>query len=49
MTFVDGHTVAGLAGEHGVPAAVAQELTGLLRPGVVLVKHGDSSTTACSR
>ncbi|PRY39735.1 DUF1963 domain-containing protein [Umezawaea tangerina] len=37
MAFIDDHTVAELAEEHGVPADVARELTGLLRPCVLLV------------
>ncbi|MEU8789300.1 DUF1963 domain-containing protein [Streptomyces sp. NPDC048643] len=41
MAYVDEHNVTGLAGEHGVPADVAGELAGLLRPCVLLVGDAD--------
>ncbi|MBP2334854.1 hypothetical protein JOF41_001032 [Saccharothrix coeruleofusca] len=41
MTPIDEHTVAELAGEHGVPDEVARELAGLLRPCVLLVRYED--------
>ncbi|MCS7477785.1 YwqG family protein [Umezawaea endophytica] len=41
MAFIDESTVAGLAEDHGVPADVARELAGLLRPCVLLVERGD--------
>ncbi|MET7745401.1 DUF1963 domain-containing protein [Streptomyces sp. NPDC005385] len=41
MAYVDERTVTGLAGEHGVPADVAGELAGLLRPCVLLVRQAD--------
>ncbi|HWO59742.1 MAG TPA: DUF1963 domain-containing protein, partial [Umezawaea sp.] len=44
MSFIDERTVAELAEHHGVPADVAQELAGLLRPCVLLVEHEDGST-----
>ena len=39
MSFIDERTVAELAEEHGVHADVAKELTGLLRPCVLLVEQ----------
>lgn len=41
MTFVDEHVIARLAEEHGVPVDVAEELGGLLRPRVLLVRLED--------
>ncbi|MFC3890901.1 DUF1963 domain-containing protein [Lentzea rhizosphaerae] len=41
MTFVGERVIAGLAERHGVPLDVAQELSGLLRPSVLLVRHED--------
>ncbi|MET1073320.1 MAG: DUF1963 domain-containing protein, partial [Umezawaea sp.] len=41
MAFIDDPAVAKLAAEHDVPADVARELVGLLRPCVLLVRHED--------
>lgn len=41
VTLVDEHVIARLAEEHGVPLDVAQELSGLLRPSVLLVRRED--------
>ncbi|MFJ4892456.1 DUF1963 domain-containing protein [Streptomyces sp. NPDC088788] len=41
MAYVDERNVTGLASEYGVPADVARELAGLLRPCVLLVRKAD--------
>ncbi len=41
MAYVDERNVTGLAGEYGVPADVATELAGLLKPCVLLVRKAD--------
>lgn len=41
VTFLDEGIIARLAEDHGVPADVVRELTGLLRPCVFLVPHED--------
>lgn len=41
MAYVDERNVTGLASEYGVPADVATELAGLLRPCVLLVRKAD--------
>src|SRR4051812_24698320 len=41
MAYVDERNVTGLASEYGVPANVATELAGLLRPCVLLVRKAD--------
>ncbi|MFJ2393780.1 DUF1963 domain-containing protein [Streptomyces sp. NPDC087843] len=41
MAFINEHILTELAAEHGVPATVARELAGLLRPCVLLVKYED--------
>ncbi|MFE9808628.1 DUF1963 domain-containing protein [Streptomyces sp. NPDC005227] len=41
MAYVDERNVTRLAGQHGVPAHVAGELAGLLRPCVLLVRRAD--------
>ena len=45
VALIDEHTIAKLADEHGVPADVAAELAGMLRPCVLLVAYDDLPET----